>query len=63
MCVCVCRLEAGTRLSSSIFMKLSLCFTEDGASVGKERGCGLWTVAGFPMLWLFQVLLQGVQEL
>lgn len=23
----------------------------DGASVGKERGCRLWTVAAFPMPW------------
>lgn len=55
--VYVCRLEVGTRLSSSIFMKLSLCWMEPGKGL-RAVNCG-W----LPHAVVFQVPLQGVQEL
>ena len=42
VCVCVCRLEVGTRLSSSIFTKLSLCRMEPRWERKGAVGCGLW---------------------
>ena len=38
----VCRLEVGTRLSSSIFTKLSLCRMEPRWERKGAVGCGLW---------------------
>ena len=40
--VYVCRLEVGTRLSSSIFMKLSLYWMEPQWERKGAAGCGLW---------------------
>ena len=42
VCVCGCRLEVGTRLSSSIFTKLSLCRMEPWWERKGAAGCGPW---------------------